>query len=83
MDWIKKVVLIKKKLSLHGYNDVASRITNAQMVLGTPGEMFLEVMNELLNLKKHSPDTYQIVENEVQELIEYGKSINYFRPREE
>lgn len=83
MDWIKKVVLIKKKLSKHGFNDVVARITAAQMVLGTPGEMFREVINELLNLKKDSPDTYRTIEKEVQELIEYGKSINYFRPRKE
>jgi len=78
MNWIELVNQIKDKLSQFGYKDTAIRITAAQMVLGTPGEMYLEVMNELLNIKKHSPNEYELIEKEVDQLLEYGRSINYF-----
>ncbi|MEX2232450.1 MAG: hypothetical protein WD824_09835 [Cyclobacteriaceae bacterium] len=83
MEWIKTVVLIKTKLSQHGYNDSVSRITEAQMVLGTPGEMYLEVMNELLSIKKQSAKEYKLIEKEIHDLLDYGKSINYFNPTKE
>lgn len=82
MDWIATVGSIKNKLTAHGFNDTASRITEAQMVLGTPGEMYLEVMNVLLYIKKNHTAEYQLIEREVNELLDYGKSINYFNARE-
>ena len=83
MNWIEKVVTIKQTLSQHGHAATAARITAAQMVLGTPGEMYLEVMNELLRIRRASPDEYQLIEPEVNELIQYGRSINYFHARDE
>lgn len=82
MDWIATVVSIRNKLTEHGFSDTASRITEAQMVLGTPGEMYLAVMNELLHIRKNHTTEYQLIEREVNELLDYGKSINYFNPRE-
>lgn len=48
------------------------------MVLGTPGEMYLEVMNELLSLKENSAEEFRLIEDEVRKLLDYGKSIGYF-----
>ncbi|MDQ2657928.1 MAG: hypothetical protein M3Y60_10955 [Bacteroidota bacterium] len=80
MDWIKTVVSIKEKLAIHGFHDTVVKLTEAQMVLGTPGEMYLEVMHELMMLKNRSPVEYQLIEEEVTALVNYGKSINFFNP---
>ena len=76
MNWIEK-------LSQHAYADIAAGITAAQMVLGTRGEMTLEDMNELLRVRRHSPVEYKLIEMEVNELIQYAESINYFHLRDE
>jgi hypothetical protein len=81
MNWIKKLLEIKETLSIHGFDDIVDRITHAQMVLGTPGEMYLEVMNELLAIRKERPDAYSVIETEVSQLLDYGRSINYFNPK--
>lgn len=78
MNWIEKVVSIKDNLLQHGYVESVERITQAQLVLGTPGEMYLEVMHELVSIKKNFPEQFQLIKNEVKELIEYGKSLNYY-----
>lgn len=78
MDWIEKILTIKKILKKSGFDDAVKRINDAQMVLGTPGEMYLEVMNELLFIKHDSPAAYKLIEKEVNELADYGRSLNYF-----
>jgi hypothetical protein len=80
MDWIATLSLIKEKLQMTGYDQTGNRIIEAQMILGTPGEMYIEVMNELLDLKRRSPREYEIVEIEVEQLLDYGKSLKYFNP---
>jgi hypothetical protein len=77
MDWIKVLLEIKNKLSLHGYGMTVKRLNDAQMILGTPGEIYLEVMGELLKLRRESCPEYELVKMEVEELIRYGRSINY------
>lgn len=78
LNWIESIVLIKEKLSRHGYKKAVDRINEAQMVLGTPGEMYLEVMNELLNLQQDSAEEFRLIEDEVRKLLDYGRSIGYF-----
>jgi hypothetical protein len=80
VDWIKEILLIKEKLAGNGFTDTVTRITNAQMILGTPGEMYLEVMDVLLSLKKQFPNQYELVEEHIKTLLHYGRSINYFNP---
>lgn len=83
MDWIKEILLIKEKLTDAGFSDTVARITNAQLVLGTPGEMYLEVMHVLLSLKKQAPNEYRLIQKHVETLLGYGRSINYFNPPSE
>lgn len=83
MDWVKIIITIKEKLLLHGYKQTADRITYAQMSLGTPGEMYLEVMNELLVIKKQSAKEYELIRSEMDQLLDYGKSIEYFSSPED
>ena len=78
MNWIAKVVSIKDKLTQHGFTDRVEKINRALLVLGTPGEMYLEVMAVLVAIKKDSPKEFELIENEVNELIAYGRSINYY-----
>lgn len=78
MDWLKKVLEIKQKLSDNGHTDIANRITDAQMILGTPGEMYLEVMGVLLDVKKNGGKELKLIQHDIEELLNYGRSINYF-----
>lgn len=82
MNWIETVVSIKDILTKHGFDETVNKITQAQMTFGTPGEMYLEVMQVLLNLKKEATTEYILVQKEIGELLAYGKSINYFNPEE-
>lgn len=82
MDWIKTVVSIREKLAIHGFHDTVEKLTEAQMILGTPGEMYLEVMHELTLLKNRAPAEYQLIEEEVNALVNYGKTINVFNAGE-
>ncbi len=77
MNWIDQINAIRAKLSNAGYVDTVSEITNAQMVLGTAGEMFLSVMDVLMKIKESNTNEYLIAKKEIEALIEYGKSINY------
>jgi hypothetical protein len=77
MNWIEIVVKIKEKLVFHGFNQLFEKILVAQMVLGTPGEMYIEVMNVLLEIKKTKGQEYELIKYEIEELINYGRSINY------
>lgn len=78
MDWLKKVLEIKQKLSDNGHTYIVNKITDAQMVLGTPGEMYLEVMGVLLDVKKNGGKELKLIHHDIEELLNYGRSINYF-----
>ena len=80
MDWINTLSTIKKKLGERGYQKSVDKIIEAQMCLGTPGEMYLEVMNVLLAMRNSGSDDYLVIKDEVNALLDYGKSIRYFDP---
>ena len=78
MDWLKKIKQIKEKLRQHDFNLIASEIDNKQMILGTPGEMYLNVIVYLLEIKQNNSVVWELIEADVTELVNYGKSIGYF-----
>ena len=78
MNWIKTVNQIKNKLEDKGLTSSCNRILDAQMILGTPGEMYLEIINVLLDWKNNNTEEYQLIRKETEELLNYGRSINYF-----
>ena len=79
MDWIQVLDVIKARLEAYGYTDTVNKLIDAQLILGTPGEMYMEVMNELVELKHAFPDQYGLIKNEIQSLLDYGKSIGYYK----
>jgi hypothetical protein len=78
MDWIEKIVEIRTKLSENGFERSASNILNAQLNLGSPGEMFLEVMNVILKIKNDKLPDWEIIKEDADELFKYGRDIGYF-----
>lgn len=78
MDVFKKIEFIKKKLEEHNFNEVYEEVKNSQTG-GTPGETFMSVLYKLLDLKKSNIEAYKLVEEEIEEIISYAKSINYLR----
>jgi len=79
MNWIEKVNTIKIKLLKRELNSAYQDILNAQMILGTPGEMYSEIMNVLLKWKKENSIEYAENKIEIEELIDYGYSIGYIK----
>ena len=77
MDWINKIEIIISKLEEFGYFESIDKINDAKMILGTPGEMYMEVLTILLNIKNKNGDEYKLISKEIEELISYGNSINY------
>lgn len=78
MNWISKVNEIKENLLSNQLTSSHDELVDVQMTLGTPGEMYLEAMNVLLNWKKINEREYFLNESQIEELLQYGQSINYF-----
>ncbi|MEO9218964.1 MAG: hypothetical protein ABI315_10350 [Bacteroidia bacterium] len=77
MNWIEEVNVIKNRLLKSELTSSYQEILNAQLVLGTPGEMYSEIMNILLKWKKQNNEEYISNRNEIEQLINYGYSIGY------
>jgi hypothetical protein len=77
MNWINKIQDIKKQLKSSGFENLGIEVEEAQMVLGTQGEMFLSVVTKLREIKQNHKDAYSLIKDNVEEIFTYGKSINY------
>lgn len=77
MNWIEEVNIIKNRLLKSELTSSYQEILNAQMVLGTSGEMYSEIMTILLKWKKQNNEEYISNRNEIEQLINYGYSIGY------
>ena len=77
MDWINKVQDIKKQLNSSGFEKLGIELEDAQMKLGTQGEMFLSVVTKLKEIKQNHQEAYSLTKEHIEEIFTYGKSINY------
>jgi hypothetical protein len=77
MDWIAKLTNIKNTLMNNGFSNIVDEIVNSQLILGTSGEMYLNVMSVLIELKDKQKDAYVLIKTDIEDLILYGESINY------
>lgn len=77
MNWYNTLKDIYQKLEDAGYPEIKKDIHEGQLSGGTGGEIFLIVLTKLIELKRNNPKVYVIVKKEIDELIIYGKSINY------
>jgi hypothetical protein len=73
----EKLTEVKRGLNLSGFHSLVKEIEDAQMVLGTKGEMFSPVIDKLNQLKKNNSLAYSVIKTEIDELITYAKSIGY------
>lgn len=78
-DYLKKVELIRNKLAKGGFEDLSERIFEAQSSCGTLGESFAGVAFILNQIKKESQGAYFHAIDEIDEIINYAKSINYLQ----
>lgn len=78
MNWIEIVVAIKSKLIENEHKDLADKITEAQLVLGTSGEMFLNVIEALNEIRANNTEQFSLIQNYYDILIKYAKDIGYY-----
>jgi len=79
MNYPEKINTILHKLTQHGFLKDADAITDCQVALGTPGEVFSCIAFHLNNLRKNNSNAYQIVKDEIDDVINYARSINYIQ----
>lgn len=77
MNWHNTLKEIYQKLEVSGFNAIKVDIHEGQLSGGTGGEIFSIVLTKLIDIKRHHPDAFCVIENEVEEFIRYAKSINY------
>lgn len=72
-----KVKNISDKLSDSGFENYGRKLADLIIEGGTVGEKFVGVANELNKLKSQNHDIYLIAQSEIDEIINYAKSIGY------
>lgn len=78
MDWVNEILVIRDHLESSGYDDLSKKILNAQLQLGTPGEMILNVMQVLEDIKENEKAAFTIIKNQYENILFYLKSIGYY-----
>jgi len=78
MDWVNEILVIRDHLESSGYDDLSKKILNAQLQLGTPGEMILNVLNVLEDIKENEKSAFKIIEKQYDNIILYLKNIGYY-----
>lgn len=77
MNWHNTLKEIFQKLELSGYNKIKEDLHEGKLSGGTGGEIFSIVLTKLIDIKRHNPDVFRVIEKEIEEFIRYAKSINY------
>ena len=70
---------IKNNLRKSGFNELADKITQAQIELGTPGEIFDKVCHLANEIKEHNQKAYRCSWKEIDWIVSEAKRINYLR----
>lgn len=83
MNWHKKLKEIYNKLEEEGYYSIKREIYEGQISGGTAGEIFSIVLDKLINLKQTNHQAHEKIKSEIEEFIEYAKSINYLPKNED
>lgn len=75
----EKIELIKQKFISLGFPDATMKIIEVQMSGGTPGEVFAGVSFFLYQLKQNNSLEYLDTKEEINEILEYAKKLNYIQ----
>ena len=73
----EKIASIRTTLENNGHSDAANDILNAQMVMGTEGEMFSSVCSKLLGMKTNNKKSYKLIYKDADWLLNYSEEIGY------
>ena len=77
MNFLENVEIIKTRFEIEGFKEISKEIEDLQIAGGTPGEVFVSIAYYLSNVKNNKTILYSIAKSEIDEIIEYAKSINY------
>lgn len=76
-NFYEKVKLIEAEFKNSGYEIYSQKLANLIIEGGTIGEKFASIAFELDELKKMKPEIYLIAKPEIDEILDYAKSIGY------
>lgn len=76
MEFVERIVSIRKTLEGNGYLDISNDILNAQIELGTPGEIFTKVCSILLTAKRNK-NAYNLIHADAEWLLNLAKELGY------
>ena len=79
MNWHENLYEIYSQLESNGFETLWKEIHEAQLEGATGGENFGLVITKLIFIKRNQPEIYSIIKTEVDEMIDYGKSIGYLK----
>jgi hypothetical protein len=77
MNFLENVEIIKAKFTIEGYKEISNEIEDLQIALGTSGEVFASLVFYFNNIKNNKATLYLTAKIEIDEIIKYGKSIDY------
>jgi hypothetical protein len=70
---------IKSQWNSTGHSTLSETITAKQLEGGTPGEILALVCGQLIKIKKTDTEGYKAAAKEIDALIDYAVSLNYFK----
>ena len=79
MNWHTTLKTIYSKLRANSLSHIADDLHQRQLMGGTGGEVLDLILSKLIEIRGENPEIYSIIKEEVDELIDYAKSIGYLR----
>jgi cation transport regulator ChaC len=76
-DFLNKVEYVRDALNEGGYPELAKQILDVQLSGGTPGEVFAGIAYYLNKMKDEHSQAYLLAREQIDEIIQYARSINY------
>lgn len=76
-DWVSTVKKIKEILKANNYLMELVELEQAQVVFGTPGEVFMSTLDVLSKMQKSNHPCVDGIKNEIDALTEYSRYLGY------
>jgi len=76
-DVFQQIESLRKKLTMNDFPELANLILQYQTELGTPGEVFQKVCYSLNAECSSGSNAYKAAKEEIDTILDYGRSINY------
>ncbi|GHT98880.1 hypothetical protein FACS1894142_5790 [Spirochaetia bacterium] len=79
MDWRIELDKIYTILKENNCKELTQELMEAQLIGGTGGEIFIIMVTKFIEIKKSKQDIYNLIKNEVDNIINYAIKIKYIK----